>query len=241
VSTDDQGRAVFLEGDIPNEFCILQPGYAREIIVPEDRESLMTDDKVLRIELTPEATISGRILLPRVPGAEFLMHIGRMSPVRTSPDTLGKDIFEDFSDECELNAAGEFMSDRLAGGTYAVIVTLSTGRFDKQYWRSEIKVADGEHVHIEIGAPAGPHALTGDAPPFSTLQLKQYSPEGPLMFAGCADADGRFEINGIPEGVYEVDISEYFASRGISRSRHDFVEITGDTERDFAAVPLLVE
>lgn len=240
AATNAEGRAVFLEGETPNNFLIHHPGYARKIILPEDRESLMTESKMLRIELAPEGRIRGRILLPPVPGAEFQVWIARPSEPYTPGSPPRKEVSEIFA-EGELNDAGEFSFDCLNAGTYHVGVSLNRGPFGGAYWRTEVKVLEGEQVHIDVGTPAGPHTLIGIAPSFSSLQLTQLSPEGPLMFAGYADADGRFEIAGLPEGVYNVEISEHFPSQGIVRSRNDFVEIAGDTERDFTAVPLLDE
>ncbi len=233
VVTDEEGRGSFVEGERPQTFFIQHAGYARAIIEPDERESLMTEDKVLRIELVPEARLSGRILYDPIPGATFSLRVY---------DYAGeKQVSQNFNMEVSANEAGEFALDRLSAGTYKVQLYLRTGYVARFFGRCEVKVNEGEEVELAIGSPAGPHTLRGRASPFTILTLSQFEPAGPLEFAAYTDADGEFEISGLPEGVFEVRLDNWQLTRSHYSDREDFVEIAGDTVRDFTSVPLLDE
>ncbi len=232
VSTDAEGRATILEGESRCSLFILHPGYARTIVYPEDRESMTTEEKTLRIELVPESRIRGRIVHDLGPGDRFSVLIGRL-------DLNNKFVNENFFGEGDVDETGAFEIDRLGSGTYDVRVLLVPGAaFYHPCLSTEVKLADGEQVDLEFGAPAGPHSLRGQARPFTILRLSPSQPAGTMTFFGCADADGHFEISGLPEGNFRVDLLFVSSALGLYWDRVEYVPINGDTERDFTAVPI---
>jgi hypothetical protein len=233
--TDSQGRGMLVEGETPQILFIIHPGYARTVIEPEMRQPLLTEDKVLRIALTPESRIRGRVHMDPVPGAQFDMiinEIGRGGP---------KEIYYNFYTEGQVNENGEFEVDCLGEGSYELKMRFRLSDSYREIWTTEVKVDNGEIAQVEFGAPAGPYTLRGQAPPFTIVSLSQFEAVDRLVFAGYADAEGNFEISGLPEGFFNVQIDANFAAAGLMWRRVDFVEIAGDTVRDFTNSQLLEE
>jgi protocatechuate 3,4-dioxygenase beta subunit len=228
--TDERGRATFCDSERPHTFFILHEGYARTIIEPEERDSLLNEDKTLRIELRPESRIAGRIVLPPIPGGGFRLNITR--------DREEYEVSENYYGEAIVNESGEFQFDRIGAGTYRFEIIAVAGNRGRTYWRTDVKVADGEQLEVEFGLPEGPHTLRGLAAPFAVILLIPHAADTAHYYPGYSDADGQFEITGIPAGIYRVRADAFSTSLGDHWERNDYIEITGDTERDFTAVPI---
>jgi hypothetical protein len=211
----------FSEGDVPHTLVILHPGFARTIVLPEERESLTADNGELRIELSPESRINGRIVLPPVSGSAYSVQVQALSGLQQ--------VEEMYHGEGDANEAGEFVIDRLRGGRYRLAVMLD----GHSIWATNVDVLDVEEVTVELGQPFGPYTLRGRAEPFAFIQLVPEVNQREFSIGGQANADGEYEVTGLPAGNYRVHISTSSGVNGFFLNRNDSVEIAGDTEKDF--------
>ncbi len=228
VLTDAAGRATFSEGEVSHTLVIYHPGYARTIVLPQERESLMTEDGILRIELPPESRITGRIVLDPVHGETFGIQVQAVSGLQ--------EVEEMYHGEGTVNEAGEFVIDRLRGGRYRLSVMRNVAGSGFPIWSTEVDVLDIEEIAVELGAPAGPHTLSGQSQPFVHITLVKMDGSTPNNFGGYANADGHYEIAGLPEGSYTVWIAVFSGVHGTNLDWQDSVEIAGDTARDFVSL-----
>ncbi len=226
ASTDSEGRVVFPEGEIPHSLVIFHPGYARTIVLPQERDSLMTDDGTLRIELAPESRINGHIVMGPIPGTTFGIQVQALSGLQ--------EVDEMYHNEGDANDAGEFTIDRLRGGRYRLSVMLNTSSFGYPIWSTEVDLLDVQELDVELGGPVGPYTLSGQATPFSLIRLSPEAPDATHYFGGYTDADGHCEITGLPAGSYHVTIDINSAVRGTRLDWRDTVQIDGDTELDLS-------
>ena len=64
-------------------------------------------------------------------------------------------------------------------------------------WFSE---SAGERRTLNLGRQLGPHTLQGKAPPYVHLDLRPTVDWAHGSFRTLADADGNYEIDGLPAG-----------------------------------------
>jgi hypothetical protein len=226
VLTDADGRATFAEGDVPHTLVIFHPGYARMIVLPQERESLTADDGTLRIELAPESRINCHIVLDPIPGGTYGVQIQSLSGLQ--------EVEEMYHGEGRANDDGEITIDRLRGGRYRLSIMLHVAQSGFPIWSTDVDLLDVEKLDVELGAPAGPHILSGVSQPFAFVSLSRQDGGTPNNFGTYADCDGRYAIAGLPAGSYRVGISVHSGVSGTHLNWQDSVEIAGDTQKDFA-------
>ena len=226
VTSNEQGR--FRLADTPDELgilFILHGEYERLTLYPEDR---VTDPAtgVVRVELKPEASISGICSIDDEPHVNTQMRLW-LSGQRDKPEQG----FEwPFTDE-----DGRYRFGNLGPGTYVVI---SLGTPDKMGMRRKCKLSAGEHKRLNLGDDLGPYTLRGRTfwrkKPMAWMNVSvqpafdwEYT-----KFEIVSNAEGRYEIKGLRAGRYHV--AHYHPSYFFARYGHT-IEISGDRMLDLPA------
>ena len=109
---------------------------------------------------------------------------------------------------------------------------LNTSSVNYPIWSTEVDLLDIQEIDVELAVPWGPIRSAGKATPFSLVNLSPESPDAAHYFGAYTDADGHYEITGLPPGSYRVTINLHSGVNGTHFDWHDTVQIDGDTEHD---------
>ncbi len=200
---DGQGRFSFRAPD----FAVLEarspgqpPGRASV-----DRPAQLSHSLVIRLGvpiLSPRARITGRVTDQT--GAP-------LAQVVVSAEPLAREGAQDAAAQTETDGAGRFVLDELSGEAYAIVA-------------SHAGLSPAVAPHVKVGtdlllALGGGCVLRGrvadhsgmPVPAFSVKVLRRLGPLRlePLVGKAVADAQGRFELAGLPPGPVRVLVEAY--------------------------------
>jgi hypothetical protein len=219
VLSGDDGSFRFCETeDEKGILAILHEPYARMFLTPDERE-YDPETGHLRVELHPGSTLSGLYLRggDPVPGGDI--HLARGSMEYESVATGGD---------------GRYTFHCLDPGEYRMAVYTRVGQFGFAILTAETEIRPAEHKEFNLTGPDGPYILTGrtlsggrPVPWVPVFLIPQE--EGRTKAYACSDAEGRYRIPGLHEGLYNGAVGLH----AIPGNKTDFtVEITGDMEMD---------
>jgi protocatechuate 3,4-dioxygenase beta subunit len=233
AKTDPVGRFTF---DRPAGAYILaamsDDGYAEAR--PEEME------KAGRLTLKPWGKVKGRARIGRQPAVNQIISFQRRDERPAGPG--GVNAF--YSIETRTDTQGNFAFDRVipGAGEVARIVVTELGNGMSQHmgcWQEPADVAPGQMVLVHIGARGRPvvgRVVVQAEPGARPVDWRQNRPatiekprvRNPLLgvfgqdprqndrFAGGLDKDGRFRIDDVPPGHYELTVM-IDAPRGLNR------------------------
>jgi len=224
AKTDQIGRFTF---DRPGGAYLLaamsDDGYAEAR--PEEME------KSGRLTLKPWGRIKGRARIGRQPAANQIITFRRRDERPAGPGVVNT-----FSNiETRTDLQGNFGFDRVIPGTGEVarVVVTELGNKTQQHmgcWQEPVDVAPGQTVLVHIGARGRPvvgrvvlPAAPGAGPvdwrqnrPATIAKARVFNPLQGLLgkdphqfdrFAAALDKDGRFRIDDVPPGHYELTVT----------------------------------
>jgi protocatechuate 3,4-dioxygenase beta subunit len=219
VISDDDGSFCFCEPeDEKGILAIRHEPYARMFLTPEERVYDPASG-LLRVELRPEATLSGVYLRGGDPMPDGEIRLARGS-LMYEIATTGED--------------GRFTFRCLDPGEYRMAVYTRVGNVGFPILTAETEMRPGEHKEFNLTGPDGPYTLTG-----KTLSGGRPVPWSPVFLTprekgrergyACSDAEGRYRIPGLHAGLYDGAAGRH----AVPGNRTDFtIEISGDMEMD---------
>ncbi len=190
----ENGRFHFHEApDELGTLFILHGQYERLILRPEDRV-IDAETGLVRVELDPEASISGMCLIEDEPqmdvGVSFWMPGRQEDPKQSFEKTA-------------TNESGQYRFGSLVPGTYVVHSQAGPGEVGLS---RKCKLNAGEEIRLNLGDDLGPYLLRGHVVLGKQRRAWMHIRLEPLfdweytMFETVSDAEARYEIRGLPAG-----------------------------------------
>jgi protocatechuate 3,4-dioxygenase beta subunit len=224
VETGPDGSFAVTEGERPGRLLIRAPGYERAAILPAERERFVSGG-VLRIGLRGGASIVGTYYRSREPEPDAEIYLQRIDGETHTFERVRTD------------AAGRYEWSGLAPGAYKLGAVTATGPVKSLVLERELRLGPREHKTVDLGGDLGPYALSGEVRERGR-PVHQVLVKVEARFAwhyryleALTDAEGRYRVDGLREGEYEVLVLEWDAR---SRWVKKMLEVSGDTRQDFA-------
>ena len=177
------------------------------------------------LTLRPWGKIKGRARIGRKPAANEVIALDRRGVMPRGP----RGVHGFYQMETRANAQGEFIFDRVIPGPNEVsrVIITEFGNGSSQYmgcWQEPVDVAPGQTVLVHIGARGRPvigRIVLHDAPgghvnwrqnrPATLTKARGFNllpdPRRFDRYAANLDKDGRFRIDDVPPGRYELTVT----------------------------------
>jgi uncharacterized protein (DUF2141 family) len=230
VTTGEDGRLTIPEAAVePVTLVVFHEGYERRIL-PPDQRAKAGEDGVVAVALQPEATIT--VATAKETSAGRTARSAKLLPALD-------DGFEQFAWSQKLDESGATTFRQLRAGQYRVLLDCDEqGHGSIATYEVKIALGPGEQEEVRLGAGVGPLRIFGKAHPFAQIGLNpEFDSE--LRSAGAvADADGQFEVTGLPAGKYALSVHDGSSLSGhIRRRKPHPLELTADQELDLSVAP----
>ena len=221
-TTDEDGRFSVCVGDEANSLAVMAPGFARRFIQPVN---------------TPKPDADGVVTFPLEEGNSLRVRVikeGRPQPNASLWLNQRGNWRMDFG-STRTDKMGEYEFVGLSEGVCSVSVYESTGSCGTSRLSRSVTLSAGI-TEITMDKPDGEFSLTGEAPPFMMITLRPKDEQLlPYTHVGTvADVNGRYRIEGLNNGAYELSTLQSPGVSGYMRSGRSSanVEISGDTVHD---------
>lgn len=182
-----------------------------------------------RLALEPWGKIKGEARIGRQPATHQVITFYRRD-YQPAPG----EVYAFYNVETQTDAEGRFVFDRVIPGASEVarVVVTELGNGSQQHmacWQEPVDVAPGQTVQVRIGGKGRPVVgrVTLQAPPYVRVDWRQNRPAtiekargfnplqglfGPDLhqndrFAANLDKDGRFRVEDVPPGHYELTVT----------------------------------
>ncbi|OPZ16638.1 MAG: hypothetical protein BWZ10_01381 [candidate division BRC1 bacterium ADurb.BinA364] len=215
----------------PGALFLHAPGYAREIIRPDERSMFANAQGFLFAALEPGASLETSL---RIDGKPFLGAKASLSYLSSEePYSLG---------EPAAAENGRARWDDLAAGRYRIAFSGLDERFGAPRLTRELELKAGEAQTLDVdfspesGALFGRATIGGEPLSGAVLSLSPDFPSDTRLYGAVSGPDGMYRIEGLADGAYLASAHKQIAG-GDSLILSRRVEIRGETQCDFLFLP----
>ncbi len=254
-NTDDLATARSDEG---GRFALPTPRTPDYLLIVADdagfAEASAADLAESRGRLTLQAwgRIEGRVLIAGRPAADRLVHYAPLRPDRSRPTLMyGYDYY------MKSDAQGRFRFDRVIPGPGTIgrpvnILAPGRGHLGPTCWPESIAVGPGATANVTVGGrgraitgrlildgrPDEPIDWTRNVPVMVRRLAGEPGPAGP--FGSAIAADGRFRIEDVPPGRFEltIDVDQHPEQKGWAKIGRVVRPVAVPDDRGEAAIAL---
>lgn len=243
TASGSDGSFTFGEGEQEGTLFLMAQGYENTILKADQR--VYADSGLLEVPLMPGGSVHGQyhdrgmplpnepLLLTRIPTQ---LQGSVLNAFVTNP--AGVQLIK----RSTTDAAGMYHWESLAAGTYHIAHQQITSGMGIFRLGRRFELAARERKEINLGDDLGPYSLSGrildgQGQPIRSGMVIGLTPVFPwdyTDFGAVADSEGRYRLEGLAEGTYEVNLLKVTLDGGpLYSNLTQTVEVLGDSERDF--------